>query len=93
MTVSAKITSKGQITLPASLRKELGLKPGDRVDFVPNEKGGYELQGNRNTMADLRGIIRYDGPSLSNDDIVEMVKAARTERAAAILGRLKGSGR
>jgi antitoxin PrlF len=93
MTASAKITSKGQITLPASLRKELGLKPGDRVDFIPNAKGGYELQGNRKTMADLRGIIRYDGPSLSNDEIVEMVKAARTERAAVILGRLKGSGR
>ena len=93
MTASAKITSKGQITLPASLRKELGLKPGDRVDFVPNAKGGYELQGNRKTLADLRGIIRYDGPSLSNDEIVEMVKAARTERAAATLSRLKGSGR
>lgn len=93
MTVSSKITSKGQITLPASLRKELGLKPGDRVDFVPNAKGGYELQGNRKTMADLRGIIRYDGPALSNEDVVEMVKAARTGRAAAILGRLKGSAR
>ena len=41
MTVSAKITSKGQITLPASLRKELGLKPGDRVEhaaFKPAKK-------------------------------------------------------
>lgn len=93
MTVSAKITSKGQVTLPASLRKELGLKPGDRVDFVPNAKGGYELKGARKTMADLKGIIRYDGPPLSNDDIVEMVKAARTERAAGILGRLKANGR
>jgi antitoxin PrlF len=93
MTISAKVTSKGQITLPASLRKELGLKPGDRVDFVPNAKGGYELQGNRKTMADLKGIIRYDGHSLSNDDIVEMVKAARTERGVAILHRLKGNGR
>jgi len=30
----ATITSKGQITLPAAVRRELGLKPGDQVAFA-----------------------------------------------------------
>ena len=30
----AKITSKGQITIPASIRKLLGVKDGDKVLFV-----------------------------------------------------------
>lgn len=30
------ITSKGQITLPAKLRKKLNLKPGDRLEFDPD---------------------------------------------------------
>jgi len=29
----ATLTSKGQITLPAELRRRWGLKPGDRIDF------------------------------------------------------------
>ena len=28
-----KITTKGQTTIPASVRKKLGLKPGDFVEF------------------------------------------------------------
>lgn len=34
MTVQATVTSKGQITIPAEVRKHLGLKQGDRVEFV-----------------------------------------------------------
>lgn len=30
---TAKVTSKGQITLPKGLRERLGLKPGSRVVF------------------------------------------------------------
>lgn len=30
---TAKVTSKGQITLPLALRKELGIRVGDRVRF------------------------------------------------------------
>jgi antitoxin PrlF len=33
MDISAKLTSKGQITLPKPVRDALDLKPGDRVLF------------------------------------------------------------
>jgi antitoxin PrlF len=33
MEIPATITSKGQITIPASVRKALGLEAGDRVVF------------------------------------------------------------
>jgi AbrB family looped-hinge helix DNA binding protein len=29
----AKITSKGQVTIPVGIRKELGLKKGDKIVF------------------------------------------------------------
>lgn len=32
---TAKLTSKGQITIPATIRKKLGLKQGDFVEFLP----------------------------------------------------------
>jgi antitoxin PrlF len=34
---SSTISSKGQITVPIEIRKRLGLKPGDRVEFVPED--------------------------------------------------------
>ncbi|MGD9563805.1 MAG: AbrB/MazE/SpoVT family DNA-binding domain-containing protein [Pyrinomonadaceae bacterium] len=36
MDLEAKITSKGQITVPLEVRKELGVKPGDKVVFEKN---------------------------------------------------------
>ena len=34
MTRSSTISSKGQITVPLEIRRRLGLKEGDRVEFV-----------------------------------------------------------
>lgn len=31
---TSNLTSKGQVTIPAKLRRDLGLKPGDKVRFV-----------------------------------------------------------
>lgn len=38
MSKSSTISSKGQITVPLEIRKRLGLKTGDRVEFVVDEK-------------------------------------------------------
>jgi AbrB family looped-hinge helix DNA binding protein len=34
MPASSTISSKGQITVPVEIRTRLGLRPGDRVEFV-----------------------------------------------------------
>lgn len=33
-TLSSRMTSKGQVTIPAEIRAELGLKPRDSVQFA-----------------------------------------------------------
>ncbi|MFZ3116956.1 MAG: AbrB/MazE/SpoVT family DNA-binding domain-containing protein [Variovorax sp.] len=35
----ATLTSKGQITMPMSVRKALGLRPGAKVDFIAQDDG------------------------------------------------------
>ena len=87
--VSAKLTSKGQITLPAKVRERLGVEPGDRIDFVESETGNVQIVARRKTFADLRGIVPYDGPPLSDEDIGRWVQEARAARAE---GALKGDG-
>ena len=31
---ASTLTSKGQVTIPSDVRKQLGLQPGDRVGFI-----------------------------------------------------------
>lgn len=35
----ATVTSKGQVTLPASIRKRLGIREGSRIVFLEDEEG------------------------------------------------------
>lgn len=39
MDMATSMTTKGQVTIPKRFRDLLGLKPGDRVDFMFDEKG------------------------------------------------------
>ncbi len=31
---TSRLTAKGQVTIPATVRKQMGIHPGDRVGFV-----------------------------------------------------------
>ena len=35
----ATLTSKGQVTIPISVRKKLGLKQGDKIVFIEDTQG------------------------------------------------------
>jgi antitoxin PrlF len=37
MPASSKISSKGQVTLPREIRERLGLRTGDRVEFLVDD--------------------------------------------------------
>lgn len=43
MIYSAKVTSKGQVTIPVRLRKQLSIKSGQRLAFSLNKKGNAEI--------------------------------------------------
>ena len=80
MGVQAKITSKGQITLPKQVRDRHGLKPGDRVEFV-EENGRTWVRARNRRAVDLIGIL---GPSplgrpLAQEEIDEAIMDAVAE--------------
>lgn len=76
---SATMTSKGQITVPVAVRSELGLKAGDHVDFVRNERGRYELAPRNGSIQRLKGILRGRRPTISIEEIQEAI-ASRASR-------------
>ena len=55
---TATLTSKGQITIPALVRSALGVKAGDRVEFVQIEPGHFELVAATVSVTALKGIVR-----------------------------------
>ncbi len=50
---SAMVTFNGRITLPFNVRKELGLKTGDNVDFVELGKGRFAIVPGSESKMDL----------------------------------------
>ena len=55
---TATLTSKGQITIPASVRTALGVEAGDRVEFVEVETGRFELVAATQSVTALKGLVR-----------------------------------
>lgn len=76
----ATLTSKGQITIPAALRSKFRLGPGSKIDFVENNAGEIVLKPVVGDVRRLRGIVRYDGPSVSVEEMNEAIGEAIVER-------------
>ncbi len=58
---TARVSSKGQITLPAALRREFGIAPGSTVEIVATE-GGLLVRRIRR-ISELYGILHDRVPS------------------------------
>ena len=77
MDVAAKVTSKGQVTVPKAVRDALGIHEGDEVVF--------RVEGNRAVLArtpdflDLAGTIAVPASkrNVAWDDIVRRTRADR----------------
>jgi antitoxin PrlF len=77
MDAAAKVTSKGQITVPKVVRDALGIKKGDEVVF--------RVEGKRAVLArtpdflDLAGTVRVPAAqqNVAWDEVIRRTKAAR----------------
>jgi len=74
---TATITSKGQVTIPASVRTDLKVKSGDRLEFVKVKEGLYEIMAATQDVQRLKGIVKSKGVV----SIDEMNSAIRTRAA------------
>ena len=71
--VTAKITSKGQITIPKAVRDELGLRSGDHIEFV-KANGGFRVEKHLegNPFDKWRGFLKHLEGKRSDDLVDEM---------------------
>ena len=77
---TATLTSKGQITIPRTVRHALGLQPGDRIVFVQVAPDRYELVAANGEVTALKGMF---GPVKQVVSVAAMDRAIGKRGAAA----------
>ena len=85
---TATLTSKGQITIPADVRRVLNVQTGDRVEFVQIEPGRFELVAATHSVRELKGLFGRAVRAVSIDEMNRAI-AEHAARAGERGGRRK----
>ena len=74
----SKLTAKEQLTVPAAIRKMLGVEAGDELVWKRNDDGDVVVQpARKNTLEDIRaalraaGVPKWEGPPVSVEEMKE----------------------
>ncbi len=76
---TSTLTSKGQTTIPKEIRERLGLKPGDKIDFVTGPDGQVVIRPRTLHVRDLYGILKPGtGKVVSLEEMDEAIAGGAT---------------
>jgi AbrB family looped-hinge helix DNA binding protein len=76
--MEARLSSKGQATIPKAVRDRLQIKPGDRFKFFFHPDGVILLP--KISTARLKGMLPKPAKSLTLAEIDRAIEAGATER-------------
>lgn len=78
MDAAAKVTSKGQVTLPKVVRSALGIKEGDEIIF--RVEGSRAVVARTPDFLTLAGTIRVPAAkrNVAWDEVIRRTRSART---------------
>jgi AbrB family looped-hinge helix DNA binding protein len=82
MDVVATVTSKGQVTVPKSVREALGVAEGDQLLF--RVEGNRAIVARTESFLDLAGSVAVPAAkrNASWDEVLRRTRGARARRAA-----------
>lgn len=77
MDVAARVTSKGQVTVPKAVRDALGIEDGDQVVF--RVEGSRAILAKVPSFLDLVGTVRVPAAkrNVAWDQVIRKTKGAR----------------
>ena len=83
----AKITLRGQITIPVEIRKKLGVKDGDKVVFI-EENGRIVMENSvRIALKTVQDAFRGEAERAGlkdEQDVVTMIKELRQKKRVKV---------
>ncbi|MCH9019250.1 MAG: AbrB/MazE/SpoVT family DNA-binding domain-containing protein [Proteobacteria bacterium] len=68
------ITSKGQTTIPKSVRDRLALKAGDRLEFVVQDDGAVLMVPATVSLDELEGMLPRPSRTVTLDDMDRAIR-------------------
>ena len=78
----AKVMSKGQVTIPISIRKKLNLKEGDKVVFIEKDGNMVIAKSAMIALQKIQSAFEGEAERLgleTEEDVVNLVKDVRQE--------------
>ena len=78
----AKVTTSGQITIPAPIRRKLGIKVGDKVMFLEEGNRVILLNSSQMALEKLQSAMEGEAAKariIDEEDVVELCKSVRRE--------------
>jgi antitoxin PrlF len=76
------VTRKGQVTIPADIRRAMGIKEGDKVAFVV-EDNQVKLTRKGSVVEQTAGALKSDIPALTPQEERDAAEQAIAEEAIA----------
>lgn len=66
---SAKVDTRGRITIPVTIRDALALNPGDQVRFVKHRSEVRISKVKSGSIMDLHGIFKWKGKPVTIEEM------------------------
>jgi AbrB family looped-hinge helix DNA binding protein len=83
----AKVTSKGQLTLPAAVRRQLGIEPGDQVSITLSNEHAEVRRLKHSVMSVFQSIPTP--PGLITGDFDDLIEEAMADHAGELIRRMR----
>lgn len=74
------MTSRGRVTIPAELRRRMGLIAGDRIEFVELESGDFALKPAVDDVRSLKDMLRKPQTPVSVNDMHAAIRKRTADR-------------
>jgi len=78
----ARLSSKGQVTIPIGIRRKLGLREGDKVIFAEQGENVVLINSNRLAWSELQKAFAGEADRVGwqgEEDVVQFCKKIRSE--------------
>lgn len=86
--IISSVTSRGQVTIPARVRRHLGLNIPGRIAFIPQDDGQVGLRPVELTATSLSGIVPAFPPE-SPGDLEAIIEEAMEQEAARLRAKMR----
>jgi antitoxin PrlF len=70
----ARITSKGQLTIPKPVRDRLRLRTGDRIEFQFDEQDAVKMIAVSSTIKHLKGFLPKPAKTVRLEDMQKAIE-------------------